>query len=81
MSKMRKVKSARRLREIFKGRFGYEIPKLTKRSKIINEYFAKELKKNYVDWDYPRTWKIKLDTYNRLNDSWRNNFDFIVTTP
>lgn len=29
----------------------------------------------------PRTWKIKSDTYNRLNDSWRNNFDFIVTTP
>ena len=29
----------------------------------------------------PRTWKIKNDTYNRLNDSWRNNFDFIVTTP
>jgi hypothetical protein len=29
----------------------------------------------------PRTWKIKNDTYNRLNDSWRNNFDFIVTIP
>jgi hypothetical protein len=26
----------------------------------------------------PRTWKIKNDTYNRLNDSWQNNFDFIV---
>ena len=26
----------------------------------------------------PRTWKIKSDTYNRLNDSWRNNFDFIM---
>ena len=26
----------------------------------------------------PRTWKIKNDTFNRLNDSWRNNFDFIV---
>ncbi len=27
----------------------------------------------------PRTWKIKGDTYNRLNDSWQTNFDFIVT--
>lgn len=26
----------------------------------------------------PRTWKIKNDTYNRLNDSWQMNFDFIV---
>ena len=26
----------------------------------------------------PRTWKIKADTYNRLNDSWQTNFDFIV---
>lgn len=26
----------------------------------------------------PRTWKIRNDTYNRLNDSWRNNFDFIL---
>lgn len=28
----------------------------------------------------PRTWKIKNDTYNRLNDSWQNNFDFIIET-
>ena len=26
----------------------------------------------------PRTWKIKNNTYNELNDSWQNNFDFIV---
>ena len=26
----------------------------------------------------PRTWKIKGDTFNRLNDSWQTNFDFII---
>jgi hypothetical protein len=26
----------------------------------------------------PRTWKIKNNTYNELNDSWKTNFDFIV---
>jgi hypothetical protein len=26
----------------------------------------------------PRTWKIKNNTYNQLNDSWQNNFDFLV---
>jgi hypothetical protein len=26
----------------------------------------------------PRTWKIKNDTYNRLNDSWQNNFDWVI---
>lgn len=26
----------------------------------------------------PRTWKIGKETYNRLNDSWQMNFDFIV---
>jgi hypothetical protein len=26
----------------------------------------------------PRTWRIKNDTYNRLNDTWQNNFDFIM---
>jgi len=25
-----------------------------------------------------RTWRIKNDTYNRLNDTWQNNFDFIM---
>ncbi len=24
------------------------------------------------------TWRIKNDTYNRLNDTWQNNFDFIM---
>lgn len=27
----------------------------------------------------PSTWKIKDNTYNQLNDSWHNNFDWIVT--
>jgi hypothetical protein len=27
----------------------------------------------------PSTWKIKNNTYNELNDSWQNNFDWIVT--
>lgn len=27
----------------------------------------------------PRTWKIKSNSYNELNDSWQTNFDFIVT--
>ena len=27
----------------------------------------------------PSTWKIKNNTYNELNDSWHNNFDWIVT--
>jgi len=27
----------------------------------------------------PRTWKIKNNSYNELNDSWQTNFDFIVT--
>lgn len=26
----------------------------------------------------PRTWKIKNDTFNRLGDTWKTNFDFIV---
>jgi hypothetical protein len=26
----------------------------------------------------PRTWKIKGDTFNRLNDTWQTNFDFII---
>ena len=26
----------------------------------------------------PRTWKIKDDTYNRLCETWQNNFDFII---
>jgi hypothetical protein len=26
----------------------------------------------------PRTWKIKSDTYNRLGDTWKINFDFII---
>jgi hypothetical protein len=26
----------------------------------------------------PRTWKIKNNSYNQLNDSWQTNFDFIV---
>ena len=26
----------------------------------------------------PRTWKIKADTFNRLGDTWKTNFDFIV---
>lgn len=26
----------------------------------------------------PRTWKIQADTYNRLGDTWRNNFDWVL---
>lgn len=26
----------------------------------------------------PRTWKIKADTFNRLGDTWKSNFDFII---
>lgn len=26
----------------------------------------------------PRTWKIKNDTYNRLGDTWKTNFDFMI---
>ena len=26
----------------------------------------------------PRLWKIKHDTYNRLGDSWKTNFDFVI---
>lgn len=26
----------------------------------------------------PRTWKIKGDTYNRLGETWKTNFDFII---
>jgi len=26
----------------------------------------------------PRSWKIKADTYNRLGETWRSNFDFII---
>jgi hypothetical protein len=26
----------------------------------------------------PRTWRIRNDTYNRLSDTWQNNFDFII---
>jgi ribonuclease HIII len=27
----------------------------------------------------PSTWKIKNNTYNQLNESWQNNFDWMVT--
>jgi hypothetical protein len=27
----------------------------------------------------PSTWKIKNNTYNELNESWQNNFDWVVT--
>ena len=27
----------------------------------------------------PSTWKINNNTYNELNESWQNNFDWIVT--
>lgn len=26
----------------------------------------------------PRTWKIRGDTFNRLGDTWKTNFDFII---
>jgi len=26
----------------------------------------------------PRSWKIGGDTYNRLGDTWRTNFDWIL---
>lgn len=26
----------------------------------------------------PRTWKIKDDTFNRLGETWKLNFDFVV---
>ena len=26
----------------------------------------------------PRTWKIRGDTFNRLGDTWQNNFEFII---
>ena len=26
----------------------------------------------------PRTWKIQGDTFNRLGDTWRNNFDWVL---
>jgi hypothetical protein len=26
----------------------------------------------------PRAWKIKNDTFNRLGDTWRNNFDWVL---
>ena len=26
----------------------------------------------------PRTWKIKGDTYNRLGDNWKTNFDWEI---
>ena len=26
----------------------------------------------------PRTWKIRGDTFNRLGDTWKNNFNFII---
>lgn len=29
----------------------------------------------------PRTWKIKNDTYNRLSETWKTNFDFILLNP
>ena len=29
----------------------------------------------------PRTWKIKNDTYNRLSETWKTNFDFILNNP
>jgi hypothetical protein len=27
----------------------------------------------------PRTWKIRNDTYNRLGETWKTNFDFVVS--
>lgn len=29
----------------------------------------------------PATWKIKNDTFNRLGDTWKTNFDFVIQTP
>ncbi len=29
----------------------------------------------------PATWKIGRETYNRLGETWRTNFDFIVEEP
>jgi len=26
----------------------------------------------------PRSWKIQGDTFNRLGDTWRNNFDWVL---
>ena len=26
----------------------------------------------------PRTWKIGGDTYNRLSETWKNNFDWVL---
>jgi hypothetical protein len=26
----------------------------------------------------PKLWKIRKDTYNRLGDTWKTNFDFIL---
>lgn len=26
----------------------------------------------------PRSWKIQHDTFNRLGDTWRNNFDWVL---
>jgi hypothetical protein len=26
----------------------------------------------------PRLWKIRKETFNRLGESWRTNFDFII---
>lgn len=28
----------------------------------------------------PRTWKIKNETFNRLNETWQTNFDFVLMT-
>lgn len=29
----------------------------------------------------PATWKIGRETYNRLGETWRVNFDFVVEVP
>ena len=28
----------------------------------------------------PRSWKIQGDTFNRLGDTWRNNFDWVLNS-
>ena len=28
----------------------------------------------------PRTWKIQFDTYNRLGDTWKVNFDWVLNS-
>jgi hypothetical protein len=43
LSKMSKVDSLRKLRELFFGMFNYQIPKKTKKRSIVHDYFGKEL--------------------------------------